>query len=59
LVGDVLLDVAGEPLDDPTSLRDVLAQAVSPGGAVRLLVMRGGETLEVEVGFGRPQARGA
>ncbi len=59
LVGDVLLDVAGEPLDDAASLRDALTRAVNPGGAVRLRVMRGGETLEVEASFGRPQARGA
>ena len=59
LVGDVLLDVAGEPLEDPASLRDALVRAVSPGGAVRLRVMRGGETIEIEASFGSPQARGA
>lgn len=59
LVGDVLLDVAGEPIEDPASLRDALARAVSPGGAVRLRVMRGGETLKIEASFGSLQARGA
>ena len=59
LVGDVLLAVAGEPVEDAASLRDTLARA---GEVVRLRVMRGGETREVEVelgGSGRLQARGA
>lgn len=59
LVRNVLLDVTGEPLEDPASLRDALARAVSPGGTVRLRVMRGGDTLEIEASFGRLQARGA
>ena len=59
LVGDVLLAVAGEPVEDAASLRDTLVRA---GKVVRLRVMRGGETREVEVelgGSGRLQARGA
>ncbi len=59
LVGDVLLAVADEPVEDAASLRDTLARA---GKVVRLRVMRGGETREVEVelgGSGRLQARGA
>jgi S1-C subfamily serine protease len=39
LVGDVLLSVAGEPVDDTESLLGVLARA---GDVVRLRVMRGG-----------------
>jgi serine protease Do len=59
LVGDVLLGVAGEPVEDAASLRDALARA---GDTVRLRVMRGGETREIEVGFedsGRTRTRGA
>jgi serine protease Do len=59
LVGDVLLDVAGEPLEDAASLRDALARV---GATTRLRVMRGGEIREIEVGFedsGRTRARGA
>jgi serine protease Do len=59
LVGDVLLGVAGEPVEDAASLRDALART---GDTVRLRVMRGGETREIEVGFensGRTRARGA
>jgi serine protease Do len=60
LVGDVLLAVAGEPVEeDAASLREALARA---GEVVRLRVMRGGEMQEVEVELGasgRPRARGA
>lgn len=59
LVGDVLLSVAGEPVEDAASLRDALARAGDP---VRLRVMRGGEVREIEAGFGdsgRTRARGA
>ncbi len=59
LVGDVLLGVAGELVENAASLRDALARAGDP---VRLRVMRGGEVREVEAGFGdsgRARARGA
>ena len=59
LVGDVLLSVAGETVEDAASLRDALARAGDP---VRLRVMRGGEVREIEAGFGgsgRARARGA
>ena len=59
LVGDVLLGVAGETVEDAASLRGALARA---GDSVRLRVMRGGEVREIEVGFedaGRTTARGA
>ncbi len=58
LVGDVLLGVAGETVEDAASLRGVLARAGDP---VRLRVMRGGEIREIEVGFegvGHTRARG-
>ncbi len=58
-VGDVLLDVAGEPLGDAASLRDALARPFATGDPVRLRVMRGGEVRHVEVGFDSPKARGA
>lgn len=58
-VGDVLLDVAGEPLGDATSLRDALARASAVGDSARLRVMRGGEVREVDVSFDYPRARGA
>jgi S1-C subfamily serine protease len=59
MVGDVLLGVAGEPVEDAATLRDALARA---GEVVRLRVLRGGETQEVETVLGdsgRPRARGA
>jgi serine protease Do len=59
LVGDVLLAVAGELVEDAASLRDALVRA---GEVVRLRVMRGGETrvVEAELGdSGQPRARGA
>lgn len=59
LVGDVLLGVAEEAVEDVATLRDALARA---GSYVRLRVMRGGETREIEVGFedsGGIRARGA
>jgi serine protease DegS len=59
LVGDVLLGVAGEPVEDAASLRGALAKAGDP---VCLRVMRGGEVREIEAGFGgsgHARARGA
>jgi serine protease Do len=46
LVGDVLLDVAGEPLDRVETLLEALARA---GGAVSIRVMRGGKIVVMEV----------
>jgi serine protease Do len=46
LVGDVLLDVAGEPLGEPGTLLEALARA---GDAVSLRVMRGGRIMVMEV----------
>ena len=46
LVGDVLFDAAGEPVNDTESLLDVLARA---GNCVHLRVLRGGVIFETEV----------
>jgi serine protease Do len=46
LVGDVLLDAAGEPLGEPGALLEALAQA---GDAVSLRVMRRGKIMVMEV----------
>lgn len=59
LVGDVLLGVAEETVEDAASLRGALARAGDP---VRLRVMRGGEVRELEMvfeGAGCTRARGA
>ena len=61
LVGDVLLGVAEEAVEDGASLRDALARNAGAGSIVRLRVMRGGEMREVEAHFGAGHAgaRGA
>jgi serine protease Do len=62
LVGDVLLGVAGEPVEDAASLQDALEHARSDADTTtHLRVMRGGEVREVEVRVAawRPRARGA
>ena len=46
LVGDVLLDAAGEPLGEPGALLEALARA---GDAVSLRVMRSGKIMVMEV----------
>jgi serine protease Do len=59
LCGDVLLSVAGKPVEDVASLRGALSKA---GDFVHLRVMRGGEVHEIEAGSGdsrRAGARGA
>ena len=59
LIGDVLLGVAGETVEDAPSLQDALARARD---TIRLRVMRGGEVREIEASFGdsgRAKARGA
>jgi serine protease Do len=59
LVGDVLVGVAGEPVEDAASLRGALSKA---GDFVHVRVMRGGEVREIEAGFGdsgRARARDA
>lgn len=61
LVGNVLLGVAGAPVEDVASLQVALGRAASAGDTVHLRVMRGGEIREIEVDFkaGRARARGA
>src|SRR5215210_7926072 len=61
LVGDVLLGVAQEPVEDAASLRGALERAVGVEDTTRLRVMRGGEEREVEVCVEawRSRARGA
>jgi serine protease Do len=46
LVGDVLLDAAGEPLVEPGALLEALARA---GDAASLRVMRSGKIMVMEV----------
>jgi serine protease Do len=46
LVGDILLDIAGEPLGEPGTLLEAIARA---GDAVSLRVMRGGRIMVMEV----------
>jgi len=46
LVGDVLLDAAGEPLGEPGALLEAVARA---GDAVSLRVMRSGKIMVMEV----------
>lgn len=48
LVGDVLIDIANEPLSDVATLRTVLAQSSSQA-TVGLRVLRGGVVEEIEV----------
>ncbi len=64
LAGDVLLGVAGEPVEEATSLIGALARTVegTAQGPVRLRLMRGGEIREVGVDLGDPghlRTRGA
>jgi len=48
LVGDVLIDIAGKPLNDVATLRAILAQSSSQQ-SVRLRVLRGGVVQEIDV----------
>lgn len=49
LVGDVLLGIAGEPVDNAGSLLTALSRA---GNTVRLRLARGGVGLDIDVGLG-------
>lgn len=48
LVGDVLIDIAGKPLEDVATLRGTLAEN-SSRDVVRLHVLRGGAILEIDI----------
>jgi serine protease Do len=51
LVGDVILDVAGEPVESPEALRDALAARAAPGRA-RFYLLRGGAPTALDVTLG-------
>ena len=50
LIGDILVDVDGETVSGPDSLRSVLASR--PGKQVKIALVRGGQRQEVEVTLG-------
>ncbi|HEX6267115.1 MAG TPA: Do family serine endopeptidase [Burkholderiales bacterium] len=57
--GDVLLEVEGKPVSDPTSMLNLIA-ALPPGGSARMRIRRQGRDVDAEITVGRrpkPQAR--
>ncbi len=50
LIGDLLVDANGAPLENPAALRDVLEKHTT--GSLRLAIIRGGAALTVEVDLG-------
>src|ERR1041384_814881 len=59
--GDVLVEVEGRPVGDPTSMLNLVA-ALAPGDTARLKLKRAGKDLDASVTVGRrpkPQPRGA
>jgi Do/DeqQ family serine protease len=57
--GDVLLEVEGRPVSDPTSMLNLIA-ALPPGATARMKLKRQGKDLDAEITVGRrpkPQAR--
>ena len=57
--GDVLLEVEGRPVSDPTSMLNLIA-ALPPGTSARMKLKRQGKDLDAEITVGRrpkPQAR--
>jgi serine protease DegQ len=57
--GDVLLEVEGKPVTDPTSMLNLIA-ALPPGQAARMKLRREGKDVETEITVGRrpkPQPR--
>jgi serine protease DegQ len=57
--GDVLLEVEGKPVTDPTSMLNLIA-ALPPGQAARMKLRREGKDVETEIIVGRrpkPQPR--
>jgi Do/DeqQ family serine protease len=58
--GDVLVEVEGRPVADPTSMLNLVA-ALAPGNSARLKLKRAGKDLDASVTVGRrpkPQPRG-
>ena len=57
--GDVLYEIEGRPVADPSSMLNVIA-ALAPGATARMKLKRKGQTVDAEVTVGRrpkPQAR--
>jgi S1-C subfamily serine protease len=57
--GDVLLEVEGKPVSDPTAMLNVIA-ALPPGQAARMKLRRNGKDIEADITVGRrpkPQPR--
>ncbi|MBV9230632.1 MAG: trypsin-like peptidase domain-containing protein, partial [Chloroflexi bacterium] len=48
LVGDILLDVAGKPVNDAAALRHILASG-EPGKDVPMKILRGGVVVEADI----------
>jgi len=58
--GDVLVEVEGRPVADPTSMLNLIA-ALAPGNTARVKLTRAGKNLDASITVGRrpkPQARG-
>jgi Do/DeqQ family serine protease len=59
--GDVLVEVEGRPVADPTAMLNLVA-ALAPGNTARMKLRRAGRELDTNITVGRrpkPQARGA
>ena len=59
--GDVLVEVEGRPVADPTAMLNLIA-ALAPGNTARMKLRRAGRDVDTSVTVGRrpkPQARGA
>jgi Do/DeqQ family serine protease len=57
--GDVLVEIEGRPVADPTAMLNLIA-ALPPGGSARMKIWRQGRELDAEITIGRrpkPQAR--
>jgi S1-C subfamily serine protease len=57
--GDVLVDIEGKPVADPTAMLNLIA-ALPPGASAKMKLKRQGKDLDAEVTIGRrpkPQAR--
>ena len=57
--GDVLVEVEGKPVADPTSMLNLVA-ALAPGNSARMKLKRAGKDIDANITVGRrpkPQAR--